>query len=71
MQEQAMTSTHTLTSVPAGRYRQTSRGNRAKVDRELLMAGSLFAVLVIVGTGFFFAVAPRIADLASLYVSTT
>ena len=66
-----MSSIHTLTSVPAVRYREAGRGNRAKADRELLIAGGIFAVLVIAGTAFFFAVAPRIADLASLYASTT
>jgi hypothetical protein len=71
MKEQDMSSTHALTSVPAVRYRETGRGNRAKIDRELLIAGALFAALAIAGTAFFFAVAQRIADLASLYVSTT
>jgi hypothetical protein len=66
-----MSSTQILTSVPAVCNREVNRGNRAKVDRELLIAGGVFAVLVIAGTAFFFAVAPRIADLASLYVSTT
>jgi hypothetical protein len=66
-----MNSTQTLTSVPAVRCRETARGNRVNVDRELLMAGAVFVALVIAGTAFFFAVAPRLADIASLYVPTT
>jgi hypothetical protein len=71
MKEQDMSSTHTLTSVPAVRYREIGRRDRVKADRELLITGVIFAALVIAGTALFFAVAPRIADLASLYVSTT
>jgi hypothetical protein len=37
----------------------------------LLIAGTLFVALVIVGTAFFFAVAPTLADIASFYVPTT
>jgi hypothetical protein len=51
------------------RYRDAGRG--AEIDRELLIAGALFAAVVIVGTTLFFALAPTIADLASLYVTTT
>jgi hypothetical protein len=66
-----MSSVRTLTSVPAVRYRDAGGTRRTEIDRELLVAGALFAALVVVGTAFFFAVAPGIADLASLYVSTT
>ena len=66
-----MSSVRTLTSVPAVRYRDVSRTRRAEIDHELLIAGGLFATLVVIGTAFFFALAPAIADLASLYVSTT
>jgi len=66
-----MSSVRTLASVPAARYRDAGRGRRIEIDRELLIAGGLFAALVVIGTAFFFAVAPAIADLASLYVSTT
>jgi len=66
-----MSSVRTLTAVPAVRYRDTGRTRRAGIDRELLIAGALFAALVVIGTAFFFAVAPAIADLASLCASTT
>jgi hypothetical protein len=66
-----MSSTHTLTSVPAVRYREGGGGHRVRADRELLITGVIFAALVVAGTALFFAVAPHIADLASLYVSTT
>jgi len=66
-----MSSVRTLTSVPAVRYRDAGRTRRAELDRELLIAGGLFAALVVIGTAFFFAVAPAIVDLASLYTSTT
>jgi hypothetical protein len=66
-----MSSVRTIASAPAVRYRDASRSRRAEIDRELLIAGGLFAALVVIGTAFFFAVAPAIADLASLYVSTT
>jgi hypothetical protein len=66
-----MSSVRTLTSAPAVRYRNTGRDARTEANRELLVAGALFAALVIVGTAFFFAVAPAIADIASLYTSTT
>jgi hypothetical protein len=66
-----MSSVHTLTSVPAVRYRDTSRDARTKANRELVVTGALFAALVIIGTAVFFAVAPAIADIASLYASTT
>ena len=66
-----MSSVRILASVPAVRYRDTGRSRRGEIERELLVAGGLFAALVVVGTAFFFAVAPAIADLASLYVSTT
>ncbi len=65
-----MSSIQTL-SVSAVRYRDTASVSRVKLDRELLICGVLFAGLVIAATAFFFAVAPRIADLAALYVSTT
>lgn len=64
-----MNTARTITSVPAVRRRETSTG--VNVARELLIAGALFAALVVIGTAFFFAVAPSIADIASLYVSTT
>jgi hypothetical protein len=60
----------TITSVPGERFRDSGRG-RAAVDHELLIAGALFAALVVVGTAFFFAVAPSIADIATLYAPTT
>lgn len=66
-----MSSVRTLTSVPAVRYRDNGRDARTEANRELLVAGALFAALVVVGTAFFFAVAPAIADIASLYTSTT
>ena len=59
-----MTSVRTIASVPAVRYRDAGRGNN-DVDRELLIAGSLFAALVVIGTAFFFAVAPAIADFGT------
>ncbi|HUC51742.1 MAG TPA: hypothetical protein VMA30_20345 [Xanthobacteraceae bacterium] len=66
-----MSSTHTLTSVPAVRYREGGGGRRVNGDREALTTGVIFAVLAVAGTALFFAVAPRIADIASLYLSTT
>jgi hypothetical protein len=69
--EQIMSSVRILTPVPAVRYRDAGHGRRTEIDHELLIAGGLFAALVVIGTAFFFAVAPAIADLASLYVSTT
>jgi hypothetical protein len=66
-----MSSVRTVTSASAMRYRDAGVGRRTEIDRELLIAGALFAALVVIGTAFFFAVAPAIADLASLYVSTT
>jgi len=61
-----MISARTMTSVPA-----VSGGGRSDANHELLIAGALFAALVIVGTAFFFAVAPGIANLGSLYDTTT
>jgi hypothetical protein len=66
-----MSSVRTLTSVPAVRYRDNGRDVQTEANRELLVAGALFSALVIIGTAFFFAVAPAIADIASLYTSTT
>jgi hypothetical protein len=66
-----MSSIHAVTSVPAVRYRDSARGGRGKPSRELLIAAALFVALVIVGTAFFFAVAPTIADLGALYGPTT
>jgi hypothetical protein len=70
-EEQNMSSTHAFTSVPAVHYREAARANRAKIDRELLIAGAFFTALLIAGTALFFAVAPRIADIAALYGFTT
>jgi hypothetical protein len=53
------------------RYRTSGRGGRADANRELLIAAALFAAVVIAGTAFFYAFAPAIADLGSLYVSVT
>jgi hypothetical protein len=69
--EQAMSSAHAVTSVPAVRYRDSGRGGQVSANRELLILGALFVALVIVGTAFFFAVAPTIADLGALYGPTT
>ncbi len=66
-----MSSARTVTSVPAVRYRTSGRGGRSNAGRELLIAGALFAAVVIAGTAFFYAFAPTIADLASLYISVT
>jgi hypothetical protein len=66
-----MSSLHAVTSVPAARYRASARDSRVNVNRELLIVGALFFALVIVGTAIFFAVAPSIADLGSLYGPTT
>jgi hypothetical protein len=66
-----MSSLHAITSGRAVRYRDSARGGQTKINRELLIAGALFVALVIVGTAFFFAVAPTIADLGSLYSPTT
>jgi hypothetical protein len=73
--EQAMSrnisSARTITAVPAVRYRNAVRDTGAEASRELLVAGALFAALVVVGTAFFFAVAPTIANLGALYAATT
>ncbi len=66
-----MSSARTVSAVPAVRYRTSGRGGRSDADRELLIAAALFAAVVIAGTAFFYAFAPAIADLASLYVSVT
>jgi hypothetical protein len=66
-----MSSAHTITSVPAVRYRQSGRGSRSGANHELLIAGALFLAVVVVGTAFFFAFAPAIADLGSLYITVT
>jgi hypothetical protein len=66
-----MSSVRTFTSVPAVRYRGVGRSRRTEIERELVIAGALFAALVVVGTAFIVAVAPAVADIASLYVSTT
>jgi hypothetical protein len=66
-----MSSVRILASVPAVRYRDAGRGRRTEIERELVIASALFAALVVIGTAFFFALAPAIANLASLYVSTT
>jgi hypothetical protein len=65
-----MSSAHMMTSVPAMRYRDSGRG-RSGVNHELPIAAALLAAVVIAGTAFFFTFAPAIADLGSLYVSTT
>jgi hypothetical protein len=67
---QNTSSVRTLASVPAARNRDSGR-SRGEADHELLIAGTLFVALVIVGTAFFFAVAPTLADIASFYVPTT
>jgi hypothetical protein len=69
--EQTMSSAHAVTSVPAVGYRNSGRGGQIGVNRELLIVTALFVALVIVGTAFFFAVAPTIADLGALYGPTT
>jgi hypothetical protein len=69
--EQAMSSAHAVTSVPAVRYGDSGSGGQVSANRELLILGALFVALVIVGTAFFFAVAPTIADLGALYGPTT
>jgi hypothetical protein len=66
-----MSSIRTLSPVPAARYRDAGRSRHTEIERELLLAGALFAALVVIGTAFFVAVAPAIADIASLYVSST
>ena len=66
-----MSSAHAVTSVPAVGYRNSGRGGQIGVNRELLIVTALFVALVIVGTAFFFAVAPTIADLGALYGPTT
>ena len=66
-----MSSARTITSVPAVRYRQSGRGSRADAKHELLIAGALFLAVVIVGTAFFYAFAPAIADLGALYIIVT
>jgi hypothetical protein len=66
-----MSSIRTLSPVPAARYRDADRSRHTEFERELLLAGVLFAALVVIGTAFFVAVAPAIADIASLYVSST
>jgi hypothetical protein len=66
--EQAMSSAYAVNSV---RYGDSGRGGQVNENRELLIAGALFVALVIVGTAFFFAVAPTIADLGALYGPTT
>lgn len=66
-----MSSAQAITSVPSVRYGDSGRGGQVVVNRELLIAGALFVALVIVGTAFFFAVAPTIADLGALYGPTT
>ena len=66
-----MSSAHAVTPVPSVRYGDSGRGGQVSVNRELLIAGALFVALVIVGTAFFFAVAPTIADLGALYGPTT
>jgi hypothetical protein len=70
-EEQDMSSTHAFASVPAVRYRAAVRAKRAEINRELLMAGAFFAATLIAGTALFFAVAPRIADIAVRYAATT
>ena len=68
---QNVSSIRTIVSVPAVRYRDAGRSHRTEIGHELVVAGALFAALVVIGTAFFFAVAPAIANLASLYASTT
>ena len=65
-----ISSVRALASVPAVRHRDSDR-SRGEANHELLIASTLFVALVIVGTAFFFAVAPSLADIASLYVPTT
>ena len=66
-----MSSAHTITSVPAVKYRDSRRGGRFDANHELLIAGALLLAVAIVGTAFFFAFAPYIADLGSLYITVT
>ena len=61
----------TIASAPVVKYPDVHRGDRNETNHELLIAVALFAALVIVGAAFFFAVAPTIADVASLYTPTT
>src|SRR5271169_5230040 len=69
--ERAMSSAHTITSVPAVRYRDSGRGGRSGANHELLIAAGLLLEVVLVGTAFFFAFAPAIVDLGSLNVTVT
>jgi hypothetical protein len=69
--EQAMSSARAVTSVPSLRYGDSGSGGQVSANRELLIVTALFVALVIVGTAFFFAVAPTIADLGALYGPTT
>jgi hypothetical protein len=71
MKEQDMSTARTMTSVPAVRYRDSGRGGRADARHELLIAAALFLAVVIVGAVFFYAFAPAIADLGSLYIAVT
>ena len=66
-----MSSARTMSLVPAVRYRQSGRGGRSDANHELLIAGALFLAVVVAGTAFFYAFAPAIADLGSLYVTVT
>ncbi len=63
-----MSSARTITSVPAVRYRD---GGHADAKHDLLIAAALLLAVVIAGTAFFYAFAPAIADLGSLYVTVT
>jgi hypothetical protein len=70
-EEHDMSSTQAFTSVPAVRYREVAGVDRVMINRELLIAGAFVAAALVAGTALFFAVAPRIADLAALYALTT
>jgi hypothetical protein len=71
MKEQDMSSARTITSVPAVRYRDGGRGGHADAKHDVLIAAALLLAVVIAGTAFFYAFAPAIADLGSLYVTVT
>jgi hypothetical protein len=66
-----MSSARTMGLVPVVRDRQSGRGGRSDANHELLIAAALFLAVVVAGTAFFYAFAPAIADLGSLYVTVT
>ena len=66
-----ISSARTITAVPAVRYRERFATAGRKPTANCWSPARCSLALVVVGTAFFFALAPAIANLGALYAATT